>query len=260
MSLNIKVIQPLMEKMEAAGVAYVAAYNAHEKKSAQKELKSAAKAAVDEYNDAVCNETYKVWAAEGEPVKTAIRERFVKGCKKMTFKTNDDDVMVMTIVDTEVKANLPAMHTVIGADKFASPDWFVKTQKLAWLIAGRLNKELGENISFNYQIEDAAKAFAFDDGIKPNTDKGVQVALQQVFDAILFIDNGKGKNQIAVSTGKLDDGKVYSPQWTYIREALTRQGKGVGEIVIGNTVKMSELVADAMHNTLTSGRFMLTSE
>lgn len=257
--LTSKLLETLQADYEAKVNAYVSSYNGH--KATRKELKELKKlsgAAIDKYNLALCDEQYRAWDAEGDAVKTAIRLRKVPNCVKVSFKVNDDtDVMSAIYSSIGIKANLPAMQKVIGAEKFHDPKWFSMVGKLAWLCAGRLNMELGDNRNFNYEIDDATRAFEFPNGVKPYDDAGVIAALQQVFDAILMVPGKDGKNIIDAATEYHENGAVFNRALTMIRESMTHQGNEVGTVAIGGTGKMSELVADAMHILLTSGSFGL---
>jgi len=250
-------LEKLRKDMRDTATAYAAAYNRRESKRNLKPLREAANAALQEYNLELAAETFRRWDKEGEPVKTAIRERYVPHAQKCSFKTNDDDVMTVVFSDTDYKVNLPMLCKIVGIEKFASPNWFEKVERLAWLLAGSLNKELGDNPMFDYEISEATKAFNFPEEINPHSDEGTLAALQQVFDSILFIPDEKGDNIIQVKSKTLDNNHVSAKEWASIKNSMTYKGKRPGEVVIGNTGLMTELVADAMHVISTLGDFKL---
>lgn len=250
-AINNERIQNFYDEMQNAATNYVLAYNEHNR--TKKELKAMKKLAtekVDSYNQELAKETYKSWAAEGNPVEIAIRTRFVPGCLRASFKTNDDDVMTLKFDHIEFLANLPMMMATLGAGVFADPDWFKKVEKLTWLIAARINKKLCDSAAFVYKIEDASKEFEFPEGVNPLTDDGVVHALQEIFDSILFVPDEDGQNKIHTTMKTDTDGSVYSPEWECIRESMTKAGY-INEVLICNTGKMTEFIANAMYGIYT---------
>lgn len=254
-----KRLEEMRTAMIAAATTYAAAYNKHESKATLKTLKSAAKLALDNYNIELAKETYKQWNAEGNPVKTAIRCRVVPHAQKCNFKVTDDDIMTVNFSEnTAYDVDLPLLQSVIGAEKFANKNWLAMSEKLAWLIAARFNEKLGDNPAFKYEVTDAAKAFQFPDGVNPYTDDGIIVALQSIFDAILFIPDETGKrNRIHIERKELADGTVYSQATEVIYNSFTCKGNSRGHLAVCGTGRMHALIADAMHVILTNGDFGL---
>lgn len=146
--------------------------------------------------------------------------------------------------------NLPAMQKAIGKEYFANPAWLNMVEKLAFLIAAHIDTSLDENPAFSYVLSEAAKSFEFAEDVKPATYEGVDAAIQQVFDAILFIDDGNGVNKLRT----YKTGGVASAQWTKIFSAMTKDGFKPGQVIVCNTGKMSKLIAECMHQLLTSGK------
>ena len=242
---NEKNLKALEEAMKAAAGKYVQAVNDRESLKKQKELKKAASCAQDEYNQAVAEDTYRRWAEQGEPVKTAIRERTYRG-KRVSFKFTDANLCYLEVNDTDLLVSLPDMERVIGVEHFANPQWFDMASNLAWIIASHVNAALGGGDDFAYEASEAAKNFEFPKGIDLKKDTTCIAALQQAFDAICWIPKASG--------GKTNLIKAEGPAWVYIRECMTKQA-GRGIVAIGNTGKMSELIMDAMHLSLTSGGY-----
>ena len=206
---------------------YAQAYNQHETPvKTLRDMKKVVKGAVDSYNQALAQETYRKWKSEGEPVKTAIRSRVIPHAIKISLKPNDNDyVVVKESEDENYEVNLPLMQATIGADQFSNPGWFPMLQKLAYLVAKRINNRMGSGVrKFDYQIEAAAKAFQFPEGMDPLSDEGIIKALQMVFDAILFLEDPDVPGENMIKTRKLDDeGTPYSVEWTVIRESMTKE-------------------------------------
>lgn len=247
-----KNLNELEVAMKAAAAKYVEAANDRENPSVKKmkELKKVVTSAQDEYNKALEESIYAQWAEEGDPIKTAIRTRTFKG-KSVRFKVTDKNLTYMEISDKDLLVSLLELERVIGVQHFSSPSWFDMASNIAWFIASTVNFALGGGDDFAYEVKEAAKEFSFDKGIDLKKESTCINALQQVFDAILLIPepSKSGKNIIRA------EGKA----WAYIRESMTRKG-GIGEIVIGNTGKMTELILDAMHLALTNGDYSARSD
>ena len=260
--MNQRLLDTLMQDARNRGAAYAKAYNeGGKKKSELSALKKAAGAAIDKYNSALEKQTYKQWNDEGDAVKTAVRTRFIPGAKKMQYKTDDDNYMTVEINSNDkYLCNLPMMQTVLGADVFSDSSWFAKCGKLAYLVSNYIAERLGCGC-FEYSTTQAMRDFEFPDGIDPLSDDGVVMALQQVIDAILYIDDPEnpGKNLIKTTLAKDKRGRWYSPEWQHIREAMT-EAVEMGKINIVNTGKFTKLVLDAMHLIMTNGNFSVTTE
>ena len=245
--------QNLFDAIINAAAMYSNAYNERgHKKSELKQLRKAATLAVDAYNDQLEKDTYLEWNDEGNPVKTAIRTGKVPA-KRLQFKTNDDDYMTVVINDGTRDVNLPMMQAVLGKDVFSEPDWFKKMEALAYLVATNVGSKFGH--TFNYKVEEASRNF--DLGADPTSDESCITALQEVFDAILFIeDKETGKNKIHIETSVDNRGNVCAAPWTTIRESMTGE-IGWNQVGIVNTGKFSNLVMRAMNGIMTNGDFSI---
>lgn len=232
----------LYEDMTAKALACAEAQNAGKSKTDVDALKKSASDAMALYNEQIAKEVYQKMASDGDAVKTALTVRFIEGTKKISYKADKATGHVSAVVSpAQAKIDLPMMQKTIGVEHFADPSWFSMIQKLAFIIANALNKSLSDSATFVYQIDDAAKAFEFAPDADPTSAKSVVKALQKCADAILFVPKAdKSGNTVNAI-------KMTSVHWTYIRECMTRQGKDVGEVAVGGTSKMSELVADAIN-------------
>lgn len=241
-------------KVSEAANQVVLALNSHEPSKKVKELKDVAKKELSEYNEEIARATYLSWRDDGDPVRTAVRELNLKGCKKVSYKETDDGMFVVQFDDdSNVRANLVDMMNTIGKDAFADAGWFSACQKLAYLIAGTLNSKLSSASSFQYILDDAASAFEFGD-VDPCTSEGMEIALQTVFDKILMIPDENGNNSLSVVT------TVSGNAWHYLREAMTKEGKKAGQITICNIGSVVRIVLAAMHIVMTRGTFMLCGD
>lgn len=241
---------------EDKAAAYALVYNQH--KSTPKELKALKKTvneAVNAYNNALAQDTYRKWHREGDAVKTAIRSRIIPKAISVTLKPNDNDFVVIKEKEINTyEVNLPLMQATIGAEAFADPEWYDKCQALAALIASSIR--MSKENKADYIVSDAAKAFKFPEGTNPLDTKSMIAALQIVFDSILYIDNpdNPGTNLIRVRELVDDDNVTYSEGWTTLRESMTKES-GESSFSICGPAKFSNLIMRAMHTIFTSREF-----
>ena len=256
-------LKELKAAMEAAAITYASKYNSEErvKKSELKKLKSASDDAVSAYNLELSQTYYRMWNEEGDAVRTAIRYRNIPNAKKVSFKTDDDDRMTVSIVDNDnYPVNLFVLQATVGITAFTSVDWFVKVERLASVVATRISKELECGDAWVYATQnDISCSGSF--RANPYSDAGIIAALQECMDAICFIasKDDAEKNVIQCNVGTLDDGSVYSPEWRIIRESMTRNC-GCNRLAVCNTAKMASYIVDAMHALLTLGELTLVVE
>lgn len=229
----------------------VVAMNAHEPQSKIKELKKAAKAAVDTYNGKIAEAYYAKLAEDHGPdaVKVALEatETAVPGVIGISFKVTEDDVAFFSETSPIIKINLINMEKVIGREYFHDPAWFSRINVLARLMAVALNKELGGSATFQYIVADAAKEFELDESANPTSNASMVKAFQKVIDDILFLGDKTDKSGNPVNAIKFD-----GRHWAYIRECMSKQGGKIGEVLYGSPSKCCELVCDAIHMILTN--------
>lgn len=249
---NEKRINYAREEMEKAVTKYVSAYNGHA--ASQEELKALKKSAdtkVAQYNMELSKDRYKEWAAAGDAVRTAIRERVIRDAQKVVYKTDTEtDTKTASYKNVDYDVNLPMMQATIGADKFADANWFSRIEKLAYLLANRIAAEVGNKTTFRYNVSEMASAFEFESGCNMKDINSIAKALQVVFDSIV-----NDVPAIKAEVTKLDDGTPVCYAWTYIKESMTKRGIQRGTLEISNTGTMTALVADAMHQLMTSADF-----
>lgn len=220
-----------------------------------KALKKAVTNDLAKHNGIAAKVAYLGWGIDDGPtaVEKAIRALYVPGAKKVAYKADKNSgVITASISPALMKVDLVAMHETIGEGYFHSEEWFAALEKMTFIIANALNKELGGSIDFQYAIQEASKAFEFAPDANPTSNKSVVKALQYVVDAILYIpDKDKKGNEV-------NSIKVTSKNWAFIREAMTRKG-GVGEIVMCNTARVAEYVAEVIYKLLRGeGHTMVT--
>jgi len=242
--------------------AYADAYNNGSNRKTLKALKSKATEAVKEYNLALSRSYYRQLAKQGEPVKAAIRSLYVPGTKRLQFKTDDEDRMVAILRDDKTyEVSLPMMQATIGAGAFNDAKWFNKAEKLASLMANVLNDRTIQSSLFKYDIAQASHDFNFGDGVDPYSNEGVITALQEVFDAILFIpDEDHAERNLIHTHMKVDKaGQYNSVEWEYIKHSMIGNG-GVGQLVVQNTGKFTGYILHCMHLNMTNGDYGIEVE
>lgn len=213
----------------------------------QKAAKKLVSSTLESFNAEHRKNQYLAWdnAPEGA-VKSAIYQRFVPQCKRVSYKSENGGPLTPEFSDVMQKADLPEMAVALGMDRFAKTDWFVKLQKLAFLHATKLSRRINGDANFEYMCSDAAKEFKFTDD-KTFSDANFFQALQTVFDAILMVPDESGNNTIKIHLEEDDNGVPFCKEWAVITESITHQGNKPGSVNIGSTSKMSELVADCMY-------------
>lgn len=242
----------MFDTLVAKAAAVAEAQNAGKSKTDVDALKKSAKNALNEYNNQVTKECYQRMAKAGNAVKTALTVRYVNDVKKIKYKTDATTGKVSAeIAADRAKADLPMMQKVIGVEHFADPQWLAMAEKLAFLTANAINSRLSNSATFNYPISDTAKAFDFAADADPTSNKSVLKALQKCVDSILYIPSTNKKGETVNLL------KVEGQHWVYIRECMTRQGQEVGDVIVGNTGKIAELIADVISMIINGKRSSL---
>lgn len=251
-------LSEMFKVLESAAAAYATAMNNREPKKVRDGLKKAMTKAVNDYNVELANETYRAWKAQGDPVKTMVRERYIQHAKSVRVSETDTGDYAAVISDKLMKADPYDMAEAIGDDVFAKSTWYQPMERLAFIIAANLNEHLSNSAGFAYGIREATKAFNFPPEVEAESVEAVIIALQQTIDSILFLPDPEKpeQNMIHLTLGQDRHGLPYNREWTVIRESMTRAGKDIGTVDILNTAKMAEYVIDAMHTNLTKGDFI----
>ena len=246
-------LEELNAVMREKGAEVVVAINDGKGDKVIKALKKAAKDAESAYNAEVARLQYIAWRDEGNPMETAIRERNIPNGKKLYYKTTDTGRTYLEVNDYQFKVDLLELENAIGVEHFHEGDWFVKIQKLAYLLANALNKQLSNNADFRYEVEQAAMEFDFGEGADFTSDASILKALQITVDSILFMPI---RNKAGIEVNRI---KVIKPAWTCIAQSMTKQGSKPGEVAISGGNKMCELVTDVIHCIITGKKFKLVS-
>lgn len=208
-------------------------------------LKTAADEALSAYNLAVTEEAYDNWAVTDDPMRSMLTARYVPAVKRVTFKRDKKTgLFTGSIADNKTKVDLVHYQVTRGKAAFHDSDWFTLAQKLAYVLANCINTELGGDPAFRYEVDSAAIAFDFAPDADPASKKSRVKAVQACVDAIYW-DGSADVNGL----------KVTSHDVAYIMNCITRQGKDALSVVIGNTSKMAELLADVCYRLLVGGKY-----
>lgn len=234
-------LEELYADMSAKAGEACAAMNEGKPQKAIKNLQKIAKDAEKAYNAEVERLQYRAWNEEGNPVEIAIRERYVRNGKKVSYKATDTGRYYQEISDCTFLVDLLTMETVLGVEKFHAENWFTKVSKLAVLLANAKNKQLSNDPTFQYLVDEAVDEFNFAEDVDVTSNASAVKALQQTVDAILFLPI---KNKKGVEVNRI---KVDSRAWVYIQDCMTKQAKDPGDLGISDTGKMCELVTHAMY-------------
>ena len=243
-----KTLAQYEEDMKAAAVAVVEVLNNPEADDATlKKAKDNLKGAVAAYNTKAAEDAYTGWAKDyGEhAVREAIRTLYIPKSRKVSTKRNKTSGKYeYKISDAEIRINLKAMMDTIGAEGyFPNEKWFGAMQRLCFIMAGNINKELKlKNADFKSFLQAAGQAFNFAPDADFTSNTSCKKALQQTVDMIIFEKKSE----------KADSNKyeINSQDLVYIDRLLCEEGKP-DEILMRNTFRVVDLVVNVLYRKVT---------
>lgn len=234
------------DAMEAASEAVAAAYNDGKPERELKPLKDACKNAVGDYNGTNEELWYnRLMLQHGSnALMEGIKTFYVPGAKKAKQPENKKTGRRVSKIedDKTVPIDLLAFMDAVGVEQFHSSDWYTKVQSFACIIANAINKSLGNDPDFKYEVDAAAKEFAFAADANPASAKSGRIALQAVTDAIVFVPSETDPEKNAIEIGRKD--------WQWVRETMTAKGKGKVTLAVMGTTKVASLVAEVISGIL----------
>lgn len=242
-----ELLNKLESEVRANAQKYVDAFNKHERKPTLKTLKSAANEACKNYNLQLEKECYQRWANEGNPVLTAIRTGDIQKAIRLQFKTDDDNIMACKLVQAKKPINLYNMHETLGEKIFHDPKWYDTLEQIVLDVGNSLSQIINGTDTL------WANEYKTTSGLKvgeAGCDEEMISRLQEGCDAIVFIPDENGKNQIQAGAAA----------WAKVRECMTHKGKERGEVEIVNVAGFADLVVDAMNVVLNDGEFKLIAQ
>jgi len=222
---------------------------------AKKELKELK----DSYNASAEELAYLQWANEAETpqecMETAIRAMHIPRIKNATVRLEKKiGAYVAKVEDARPaptnRINLIHMKKTLGVEYFARENWFDYVQAIAICFVNHITKEMGV-ATYSYETS-IAETFSFGEKADPSSKNSMIKALQETVDAILFIPMTK-KNGDVVNSIKID-GRDYS----YLKEAFTKEGKDVAEIAVKDTQNTARLIAQIINVKLEGKSYTLS--
>ena len=203
----------------------------------EQELKDAETA----YAEAKCTEVFGELSKSENPVKAAV-EMHSYLVVSHRVKREEGTVIGFEIVEDKVRQ--------IDLIKFCEfcklpTNWKYKVEKFNQLLALRTANELKmtkaqiKKICDSFYMSDLARQVEM--GATPDSNTAICKQLQQVVDAILFEDNGKGKNVHRVNNHDV----------AYLLMCYTKRGKKVLSVAVAKNSYIQRLVLDVMHRIVT---------
>lgn len=218
------------------------------------ELDVALKQLEIDYADASAKALYRECLATENPLKSAIIRY---SYDVLGHKDNKEEGVVTERVLNEDKTKqidllkLCKFSQDTKADKPLNTSWQYVVEALNQLLCMRAAKELKFTAS---QIKQIAKTFYMNElarkvnlGETPDSNTQICKQLQTVVDAILFEDDGKGKNTY----------KVNNHDVAYLLMVYTRKGKSALAVQVAKHEFMRRLIADVLNRVVTDGKYSL---
>lgn len=209
----------------------------------EQELKDAEAA----YAEAKCVEVFGELAQSENPIKAAVAMHSYLVVSHRVMR-EEGSVVGFEIVEDKVRQ--------IDLVKFCEfckfpTNWKYSVEKFNQLLALRTATELKmtkaqiKKICDSFYMSDLARQVEM--GGTPDSNTAICKQLQQVFDAILFEDNGKGKNVY----------KVNNHDVAYLLMCYTKRGKKVLSVAVAKNAYIHRLVLDVMHRVVTGKSYDL---
>lgn len=204
---------------------------------AEQELKDAETA----YAEAKCTEVFGELSKSENPVRAAV-EMHSYLVVSHRIKREEGTVIGFEIVEDKVR-----QIDLIKLCEFCKlpTNWRYKVEKFNQLLALRTANELKmtkaqiKKICDSFYMSDLARQVEM--GATPDSNTAICKQLQQVVDAILFEDNGKGKNIHRVNNHDV----------AYLLMCYTKRGKKVLSVAVAKNSYIQRLVLDVMHRIVT---------
>lgn len=243
-------IKELLHAKHEEIVARIDEYNAALKKNdfaAMSNIEGQLKEAEASYAETKCNELFARLAKSENPIKQAVIEHsyLTTGHK---VKREDGVIKGFEIAEDKSK-----QIDLIKFCKYCnkSVEWQYSVQKFNQLLAMRAATELKMTKA---QIKAICDSFYMDDlarkvdlGETPDSNTAICKQLQMVLDAILFEDNGKGKNAYRVNNHDV----------AYLLMCYTKRGKKTLSVAVAKNEYVHRLIMDVAHRIVTEKTYDL---
>lgn len=234
-----EIVASKLENLEKASQLVADALNEGTPEKDMKPLKDAVREAATDYN--TTNERYYyhllVDTFGQDALMEGVKAFYLPGAKKASQRKDKRGHYLSKVADDkDAKIDLLEFMDTCGIEKFAHEDWYTRVQKFAYIVANAINKELGNDPAFTYMVDDAAKKFEFAPDADPASANSGRKALQTCVDGILFLPSEKDADKNALCVGK--------KHWRFVREVMTRKGRGKGQVIVAGTADIAGMVAE----------------
>lgn len=209
----------------------------------EKELKEAEVA----YIDAKCVEVFSELAQAENPVKAAAEKH---SYLVVSHRTRREEGVVTGFEIIEDKVRQIDLVKFCEFCKLPTA-WKYSVEKFNQLLALRTANELKmtkaqiKKICDSFFMNDLARQVEM--GGTPDSNTAICKQLQQVIDAVMFEDNGKGKNIYRVNNHDV----------AYLLMCYTKRGKKVLSVAVAKNAYIHRLVLDVMHRIVTGKAYDL---
>lgn len=197
------------------------------------------------YADAQATAVYAICKAEENPIlKAAVTHSYPVLAHKKSFK--DEKFLGIELVEDRIKQiDLVKLCIALDLDTL----WQYKVEKLNELLCMRAGKELGMTVS---QLKKISTTFYMSEfgrkenlGETPDSNTQICALLQKILDAVLFVDNDKGKNVY----------RVNSHDVAYLLMCYTKRGRKTLSVSVSKNAYVHRLVMDVMHRIVTGKKY-----
>lgn len=207
--------------------------------------KSEANDAISRYNETRQNVLYSLIMATENPMLTALTIGYVDVLKLSMKREKDSDIEWAEANMSRDVIDLIAIENMHG--KFSkNGQWRYWVEKFTFNMAARASADVGyssDKFAKAYRISDVARSC--DIGATPTSTTQMVKQLQLIADAIIFKDNGQGKNAY----------KVINADVNYILYVMCKRGKTDLSISMPRTATMIKLITEVMHRIVTDGAY-----
>lgn len=207
----------------------------------------ALKKAEKDYAAAKQNEVFDELSKLEDPVKEAITMHSYEVVSHREKKFEGVVTGLELVTDKLVQIDLLKLFEFLHKPT----EWRFKVEKFNQLLALRTANELKLSKA---QIKDIKDSFYMDElarqidmGGTPDSNTAICKQLQMIVDAVIFEDNGKGKNVYRVNNHDV----------AYLLACYTKRGRKVLTVSVAKTAFVHRLVMDIMHRIVTGKSYSL---
>jgi len=205
------------------------------------------KEAVDATNEQIRAEYYAEFLEAENPFLTAIMTEFLDVCR-LVEKTDKHGVSSAEIKPRKELIDLEAFEKSVPDRRLAvNGQWIFWVEKFAYIVGARATKEIGGNADKYrnaFKLSTTAEKEC-DVGATPTSNRQMTKQLQKIIDGIVFIDDGKGLNELKAETRDV----------ARIVAVCCRDAKESNNVVMPRTGTIKNLVVKAINRIATNGTY-----